>query len=164
MAIAADVKIGKEVRILHPELVNLYGCTIGDRTRIDAFVEIQRNVVIGVDGKISSHSVICEGVTLEDRVFIGHGVMFTNELYPRAGETAAGGGADDKIIPTRVCTGASIGSGAVIRAGVTIGRNAMVGAGAVVVKDVPDDAIVVGVPERMIGRMSDRQRTNLELC
>ncbi len=135
MPVTATVKLGKDVRIFQPDLVNLYGCTIGDETKIGAFVEIQKNAFIGARCKISSHTFICEGVTIEDEVFVGHGVMFINDLYPRA---TAGGAlqteADWKVVPTRVKRGASIGSGAVILCGVTIGEGAMVGAGAVVTK------------------------------
>jgi len=162
MPIACDVVLGRGVVIDHPELVNLYGCSIGDDSRIGSFVEIQCHAIVGKCCKISSHAFICEGVTLEDKVFVGHGVMFTNDLYPRVAMPVIG--AESAVIATKVCEGASIGSGAVIRAGVTIGRNAMVGAGAVVVRDVPADAIVVGVPERIIGHMSDHGNTDVELC
>src|SRR5437667_5830190 len=133
MPIGADVKLAAGVRIHHPDLVNLYGCQIGDDTRIGAFVEIQKTASIGARCKISSHTFVCEGVTIEDEVFVGHGVMFINDRHPRA---TAGGGlqteADWQVVPTRVRTGASIGSGAVIMCGVTIGEKALVGAGAVV--------------------------------
>jgi UDP-2-acetamido-3-amino-2,3-dideoxy-glucuronate N-acetyltransferase len=131
--------------------VNLYGCTIGDDTRVGAFVEIQKNATIGARCKISSHTFICEGVTLEDEVFVGHGVVFINDPDPRA--TAAGRPqteADWKVIPTRVCRGASIGSGAAIMSGVTIGTGALVGAGAVVTKDVAAGEVVVGNPARFL--------------
>lgn len=153
MPVATDVQLGPDVLIHHPGLVNLYGCTVGAETRIGAFVEIQKNATIGARCKISSHTFICEGVAIEDEVFVGHGVMFINDLYPRA-TTATGqpqSEADWQVSPTRVCFGASIGSGAVILCGVTIGRFAMVGAGAVVKKDVPDYAIVAGVPARLVG-------------
>ncbi len=146
-----DVELGKDVRIAQPALVNLYGCRIGDETKVGAFVEIQRNASIGARCKISSHSFICEGVTLEDEVFIGHGVMFINDRLPRA---TVGGEMqtekDWKVVPTRVCKGASIGSGAAILCGITIGERAVVGAGAVVTKDVAPDATVAGVPARAL--------------
>ena len=157
MPIADDVKLGKDVQIYHRDLVNLYGCSVGDETRIGAFVEIQKNAVVGRRCKISSHSFLCEGVTIEDEVFVGHGVMFINDRYPRA---AAGGQlqteADWKVVPVLVKQGASIGSGAVVMCGVTIGQSAVIGAGAVVTKDVPDHAIVVGVPARVIGDIRKR--------
>jgi len=149
MPIAKTVRLGRDVMIHHPDLVNLYGCEIGDETKIGAFVEIQKNATIGSLCKISSHTFICEGVAIEDEVFVGHGVMFINDRYPRA--TAAGGlqtEADWQVIPRRVRKGASIGSGAVIMCGVTIGERALVGAGAVVTHDVPADAVVAGVPAR----------------
>jgi UDP-2-acetamido-3-amino-2,3-dideoxy-glucuronate N-acetyltransferase len=124
MPIAPTVRLGRDVRIFQPELVNLYGCSIGDETKIGAFVEIQKNASVGARCKISSHTFVCEGVTIEDEVFVGHGVMFVNDLHPRA--TTASGAmqteADWKVVPTRVGKGASIGSGAVILAGITIGR------------------------------------------
>ena len=153
MPISDDVRLGKDVRIPQPALVNLYGCTIGDETRIGAFVEIQKNAVIGARCKISSHTFVCEGVTIEDEVFIGHGVMFTNDVYPRA-TTEDGrpqGEADWTVVETRVRRRASIGSNATILAGVVIGEGALVGAGAVVTRDVPDHAIVTGVPARVTG-------------
>ena len=153
MPVAESVVLGKDVKIFQPSLVNLYGCSIGDQTKIGAFVEIQKNVVVGARCKISSHSFICEGVTLEDEVFVGHGVMFTNDRYPRA--TNADGSlqteVDWKVEATCVRRGASIGTGATIISGITIGTSALVGAGAVVNKDVPDFAIVVGVPARIVG-------------
>jgi acetyltransferase-like isoleucine patch superfamily enzyme len=150
MPIADSVVLGKDVRIFQPDLVNLYGCTIGDETKIGAFVEIQKNAAIGARCKVSSHTFICEGVTIEDEVFVGHGVMFINDIYPRATmEGALQTEADWTVVPTRVRKGASIGSGAVILAGVTIGEGAMVGAGAVVTKDVPPHTIVKGVPARL---------------
>lgn len=146
-----DVELGKDVRIAQPALVNLYGCKIGDDTKVGAFVEIQRNASVGARCKVSSHSFICEGVTIEDEVFIGHGVMFINDRLPRA---TVGGQLqtekDWKVVPTRVCRGASIGSGATILCGITIGERALVGAGAVVTKDVPADTTVAGVPARAL--------------
>jgi acetyltransferase-like isoleucine patch superfamily enzyme len=160
MAVAKDVELGRDVRIFHPELVNLYGCSIGDDTRIGTFVEVQVGASIGARCKISSHSFICEGVSIEDEVFIGHGVMFTNDRYPRA-TTSDGrlqGPADWKVEPTRVGKGASIGSNATILCGTTIGAGAIIGAGAVVTRDVPAHAIVAGVPARLLqppGRVID---------
>ncbi len=157
MPIATSVGLGVGVTIHHPDLVNLYGCTVGDDTRIGAFVEIQQNAHVGSRCKISSHTFICEGVTIEDEVFVGHGVMFINDRYPRA---TAGGRpqteADWQVVPTRVRRGASIGSGAVILCGVTIGARAMIGAGAVVTRDVPDDAVVAGIPARVQARQAAR--------
>jgi len=151
MPIAADVRLANGVRIFHPDLVNLYGCSIGEDSRIGAFVEIQKNAAIGARCKISSHTFICEGVTIEDEVFVGHGVMFINDKYPRA--TAADGSpqteADWKVVPTRVGKGASIGSGAAILCGIVIGPGALVGAGAVVTADVLAGATVAGVPARL---------------
>lgn len=154
-----NVVMGEGVAIRQPDLVNLYGCAIGDGTRVGAFVEIQSGAVIGKNCKISSHSFICEGVTIEDGVFVGHGVMFTNDKQPRA--TNADGSpqsADDwAVIPTLVKRGASLGSNCTIVAGVTIGENAMIGAGAVVTKDVPDNKLAMGVPARIVDRTSDAQ-------
>lgn len=153
MPIASNVTLGANVGIFHPDLVNLYGCVIGDDTRIGTFVEIQKNSIIGRRCKISSHSFICEGVTLEDEVMVAHGVMFTNDLYPRA-TTEAGalqGEQDWAVVKTLVKRRASIGSNATILAGVTIGEEAIVGAGAVVTRDVPPGAIVTGVPARIHG-------------
>jgi len=157
MAIDSTVRLGDGVRIHHPDLVNLYGCCVGDNSRIGAFVEIQKNAAIGARCKISSHTFICEGVTIQDEVFIGHGVMFINDLYPRA--TANGQlqtESDWRVIPTLVKRGAAIGSGAVIMGGSMVGENALVGAGAVVTHDVPDYAIVAGVPARVIGDVRER--------
>jgi acetyltransferase-like isoleucine patch superfamily enzyme len=152
--IAPSVKLGKDVRIF--SFVNLYGCEIGDDTKIGTFVEIQKGAKIGSRCKVSSHTFICEGVTLEDEVFVGHGVTFTNDLFPRA--TTADGGlqtdADWKCVATRVKRGASIGSGATLLCGITIGERAIIGAGSVVTKDVPDDAIVAGNPARVIRKIS----------
>jgi acetyltransferase-like isoleucine patch superfamily enzyme len=152
MPISADVKLGARVKIVHPELVNLYGCSIGDETRVGSFVEVQKQATIGARCKISSHTFVCEGVTIEDEVFVGHGVMFINDRYPRATADGRPQTEDDwAVVPTLVKRGASIGSGAVILCGMTIGEGAMVGAGAVVTHDVPDHSLVYGVPARLIG-------------
>jgi UDP-2-acetamido-3-amino-2,3-dideoxy-glucuronate N-acetyltransferase len=155
--IASSVVLEKDVVIHQPDLVNLYGCRIGEASRIGAFVEIQRNAIVGRHCKISSHTFICEGVTLEDGVFVGHGVMFTNDLHPRAVNVDGSlqTEANWTVVPTRVKRRASIGSNATIVAGVTIGEGAMVGAGAVVTRDVPDYAIVAGVPAKVVGRAQD---------
>lgn len=148
-----DVELGQNVAIFHPDLVNLYGCKIGSNSRIGTFVEIQKGASIGERCKISSHTFICEGVDIGDGVFIGHGVMFTNDIYPKA--VSAEGGlqteADWELIRTKVKNFASIGSNATILCGLTIGEGALIGAGAVVTKDVPDYAIVAGVPAKIIG-------------
>ena len=158
MPIADSVSLGKEVRIFHPDLVNLYGCRVDEETRIGTFVEIQKNASIGARCKISSHTFICEGVQIEDEVFIGHGVMFINDRFPRA--TNADGSpqseTDWSVEPTLVKSRASIGSNATIVSGIKIGIEALVGAGAVVTKDVPDYAIVAGVPARVIGDVRKR--------
>jgi acetyltransferase-like isoleucine patch superfamily enzyme len=148
--IAPDVKLGQRVKI-YP-FTNLYGCEIGDDVKVGAFVEIQKGVRVGNRCKISSHSFLCEGVTLEDEVFIGHGVTFINDRYPRAtnAEGSPQTDADWTCIPTRVKQGASIGSGATILCGVVIGERATVGAGSVVTKDVPDGAVVAGNPSRLL--------------
>src|SRR4249919_3809196 len=147
--IADDVKLGENVRL--SKFINLYGCEIGDETKLGAFVEIQKNATIGRRCKISSHTFVCEGVTIEDEVFIGHGVMFTNDTYPRATTGGALQTANDwKVEPTLVKKGASIGSGATILCNVVVGENAIVGAGAVVTKDVPPGTIVVGNPARVL--------------
>jgi len=154
--IAADVVLGENVRII--AFVNLYGCTIGDNTTIGTFVEIQKGSVIGKKCKISSHSFICEGVTIQDEVFIGHSVTFTNDKIPRA-TTADGnlqGSQDWQCIPTLVRRGASIGSGSTILCGITIGEHALIGAGSVVTRDVPPGCIVAGNPARAIGTVKDR--------
>jgi acetyltransferase-like isoleucine patch superfamily enzyme len=153
MPVADSVKLGVNVKIFHPSLVNLYGCTVGDETKIGTFVEIQKGVAIGARCKISSHTFICEGVVIEDEVFVGHGVMFTNDRFPRAAN--ADGSlqteADWKVEATLVKRTASIGTHATIVSGITIGEGALIGAGAVVTKSVPDHAIVAGVPARVIG-------------
>lgn len=145
-----DVRVGKNVRIF--DFVNAYECEIGDNTKVGTFVEIQRGVKIGRNCKISSHSFLCEGVTVEDGVFVGHGVMFTNDKHPRAvGDEGAMLESDDwKAVPTRVKKYASIGSNATILPGITIGERSLIGAGAVVTKDVPDGATVVGNPARIL--------------
>ena len=159
MPVKADVILAEGVKIFHPDLVNLYGCRLGAGTRVGTFVEIQAGCVIGERCKIQSHSFLCEGVTIEDEVFIGHGVMFTNDRYPAA--TNADGNlqtADDwACLPTRVKRRASIGSHATILPDVTIGEGAVVGAGAVVTRDVPDFAIVAGVPARVVVDVRDRK-------
>jgi acetyltransferase-like isoleucine patch superfamily enzyme len=150
LSIAPDVKLGKDVKL--SKFINLYGCEIGDDTKIGAFVEIQKNSSVGKRCKISSHTFICEGVIIEDNVFIGHGVMFINDSYPRA--TTANGNlqteADWKVERTLIKQGVSIGSGATILSNTTIGENAMVGAGSVVTKDVPANCIVAGNPARVL--------------
>jgi acetyltransferase-like isoleucine patch superfamily enzyme len=148
--VAPSVKLGKDVKL--SKFINLYGCEIGDETKVGAFVEIQKNASIGRRCKISSHTFICEGVDIEDNVFIGHSVTFINDVYPRA--TVPHGGlqteADWKVEKTRICKGASIGSGSTILCNVTIGENAIVGAGSLVTKDVPPNAIVAGNPAKFL--------------
>ncbi len=151
MPIANDVILGSNVIIHHSDLVNLYGCSVGDETRIGAFVEIQKNASIGARCKISSHTFVCEGVTIEDEVFIGHGVVFINDPFPRAAvEGRIQVESDWAVIPTYVKRGASIGSGAVIMCGLTIGEKAMIGAGAVVTRNVAAGEVLAGVPARAI--------------
>ncbi|WIY54220.1 acyltransferase [Devosia sp. YIM 151766] len=159
-----DVALGKDVVLYHPDLINLYRCSIGAESRIGTFVEIQRGAIIGARCKVSSHCFICEGVVLEDGVFLGHGVMFTNDRYPRAlnRDGSLQSASDWTLEPTRVRQGASIGSNATILPGVTIGAFALVGAGSVVTRDVPDGAIVAGVPARIVGstaREMDQQQS-----
>ncbi|MBN1122675.1 MAG: N-acetyltransferase [Anaerolineae bacterium] len=158
MPVADNVRIGENVRIFHPDLVNIYKCEIGDDTTVGPFVEIQGGVVVGSQCKISSHSFICEGVTIEDQVFVGHGVMFINDIRPRA--TTEDGqlqNADDwELVTTLIKRRASIGSNATIMGGITVGEGALIGAGAVVTHDVPDYAIVAGVPAKVIGDVRDK--------
>jgi acetyltransferase-like isoleucine patch superfamily enzyme len=159
MPIAADVRLSEGVKIFQPDLVNLYGCIIGAETKIGAFVEIQKNVVVGARCKISSHTFVCEGVIIEDEVFVGHGVMFINDLYPRAvtDEGDLQTEADWRVIETTIKRRASIGSNATIIGGVTIGEEALIGAGAVVTRSVPPYAIVAGVPARVVGDVRKRK-------
>ena len=158
-AIADDVRLGENVRL--SKFINLYGCEIGDETKIGAFVEIQKNVSIGKRCKISSHTFVCEGVVIEDNVFIGHGVMFTNDSYPRA--TSRDGSlqteADWKVERTIVRKGATIGSGATLLPNISVGENALVGAGSVVTKDVPANAIVAGNPAQVLRHLDLSNRT-----
>jgi acetyltransferase-like isoleucine patch superfamily enzyme len=154
--VADDVKLGRNVTIF--EFVNLYGCEIGDDSRIGTFVEIQRDVVIGKRVRIQSHTFVCSGVVIEDDVFVGHNVTFINDRRPTARDAAAGSW---KLEPVRVCRGASIGSGATILCGVTIGENAAIGAGAVVIDDVPAGITVAGVPARELVRSPKSSHINL---
>ena len=154
--IAPDVELGRDVRIYH--FVNLYGCRIGDGTKIGTFVEIQKGVAVGRSVKISSHTFICEGVTIEDNVFIGHHVCFINDLYPHATNPDGQMQTDDdwNLVRTCVQAGSSIGSNATILGGITIGKNAIVGAGSVVTKDVPPNTIVAGNPARILRKIEDK--------
>jgi acetyltransferase-like isoleucine patch superfamily enzyme len=158
VCIAPTVKLGKDVRL--SKFINLYGCEIGDETKIGAFVEIQKNATVGKRCKVSSHTFICEGVKIEDNVFIGHSVTFINDSYPRA--TTPGGElqteADWKVEKTRICKGASIGSGSTVLSSVTVGENAIVGAGSVVTKDVPANAIVAGNPARVLRFITEEKK------
>ncbi len=158
MAVSKDVKLGQNIKIFHRNMVNLYGCEIGDDTRIGSFVEIQKGVVVGDKCKIESHTFICEGVTIEDEVFIGHGVMFTNDKYPRA--TSKDGklqtSSDWTLLTTLVKKGATIGSNVTVLPGVIIGESAIIGAGAVITKDVPARSIVVGNPGRVIRLIGEK--------
>ena len=161
--IADDVKLGKDVIIR--DFVNLYGCTIGDNSRIGTFVEIQKNATIGCNTKVSSHTFICEGVHIEDDVFIGHNVSFINDKYPRS--TTGGGAlqteADWQVIETRIKRGASIGTSSTILCGVVVGENAIVGAGSVVTRDVPANAVVAGNPARILRKVKDTLRFHLSI-
>jgi acetyltransferase-like isoleucine patch superfamily enzyme len=162
LSVAPDVKLGANVRLA--KFINLYGCEVGDNTKIGAFVEIQKNARVGKNCKISSHTFICEGVTIEDEVFIGHGVTFINDIYPRA--TSASGAlqteTDWKVEPTLVCRGASIGSGATILARVTIGEGALVGAGSVVTRDVAPGSIVAGNPAKIVRYVAPQMAPQVE--
>jgi acetyltransferase-like isoleucine patch superfamily enzyme len=160
LSITDDVELGENVKLA--KFINLYGCVVGDNTKIGTFVEIQKNAAVGKNCKISSHSFICEGVVIEDNVFIGHGVMFINDLYPRAISSSGQlqTEADWKVERTCVKRGASIGSGATILANLTIGENALVGAGSVVTKDVPPNAIVAGNPARLLRYVQREEKTS----
>jgi acetyltransferase-like isoleucine patch superfamily enzyme len=166
MPVASDVRLGHGVVIFHPGLVNLYGCRIGDGSRIGTFVEIQKNAVVGKNCKISSHTFICEGVEIEDEVFVGHGVKFINDLYPRAtmADGQLQGEADWKVLRTIVRTRASIGTNATILPNLVIGRGAIIGAAALVVSDVPDFAVFAGVPARVIGDARERENIGAQGC
>jgi acetyltransferase-like isoleucine patch superfamily enzyme len=159
LCIADDVKLGRDVKL--SKFINLYGCEVGDETKIGAFVEIQKNATVGKRCKISSHTFVCEGVTIEDNVFIGHGVMFTNDSYPRATTTAGGlqTEADWKVERTVIKKGASIGSGSTILSKVTVGENAIVGAGSVVTKDVSPNTIVAGNPAKVLRNIDQTLET-----
>ena len=162
LCIADDVKLGANVRLA--KFINMYGCSVGDNTKVGAFVEVQKNAAIGANCKISSHTFICEGVTIEDDVFVGHGVMFINDSYPRAtSDGALQTEADWTVEYTRVKKGASIGSNCTILANVTIGERAIVGAGSVVTKDVPADAIVAGNPARVLRSMDEVKKPKLKV-
>ena len=158
LSIAPSVKLGEGVKLA--QFINLYGCEIGDGTKIGAFVEIQKNATVGKNCKISSHTFVCEGVTIEDNVFIGHGVMFINDSYPRAAnqDGSLQTEADWKVEPTRICKGASVGSGATILSQVRVGENALVGAGAVVTKDVPANAVAAGNPARVLRMLNTQEK------
>ena len=153
-SIAPDVRLGQNVKL--SQFINLYGCEIGDDTKIGAFVEVQKNARIGARCKISSHTFICEGVVVEDEVFVGHNVTFINDLYPRStnNEGQLQSEADWQCVPTRIQRGASIGSGATLLCGITVGPRAVIGAGSVVTRDVPADAVVAGNPARVLRSLS----------
>ena len=156
VCISPDVRLGQNVKL--SKFVNLYGCSVGDNTKIGAFVEIQKNAMVGRNCKISSHTFVCEGVSIEDNVFVGHGVVFINDSYPRA--TANGQlqtEADWKVERTLIKRGASIGSGATILSDITIGENAIIGAGSVVTKDVPANAVVAGNPARVLRYLNSKE-------
>jgi len=164
LCVAPDVRLGRDVKL--SKFINLYGCEIGDETKIGAFVEVQKNAQIGKRCKISSHSFVCEGVVIEDNVFIGHGVTFINDSYPRAtsDEGRLQTEADWSVERTVVKTGASIGSGATILSRLTIGENAIVGAGSTVTKDVPENAIVAGNPAKILRNLVGNQKPELASC
>ncbi len=156
LSIAPSVKLGKDVKL--SQFINLYGCEIGDGTKIGAFVEIQKNATVGKNCKISSHTFVCEGVNIEDNVFIGHGVMFINDSYPRAAneDGSLQTEADWKVENTRICKGASLGSGVTVLSNVTVGEGALVGAGSVVTKDVPPHTIVAGNPAKVLRSVKEK--------
>jgi acetyltransferase-like isoleucine patch superfamily enzyme len=157
LSIAPSVKLGKDVKLA--QFINMYGCEIGDGTKIGAFVEIQKNATVGKNCKISSHTFVCEGVTIEDNVFIGHGVMFINDSYPRASneDGSLQTEADWKVENTRICKGASLGSGVTVLSNVTVGEGALVGAGSVVTKDVPPHTVVAGNPARVLRSLKEKK-------
>jgi acetyltransferase-like isoleucine patch superfamily enzyme len=158
LCITADVKLGEGVKL--SQFINLYGCEIGDGTKIGAFVEIQKNATVGKNCKISSHTFVCEGVAIEDNVFIGHGVMFINDSYPRAAneDGSIQTEKDWKVETTRICKGASLGSGVTILSNVTVGEGALVGAGSVVTKDVPAHAVVAGNPAKVLRFLNNQKK------
>ena len=163
MPVADNVQLAEGVKIFHPDLVNIYGCSVGEGTTIGPFIEIQAGVVVGERCKISSHTFVCDGVIIEDEVFIGHGVMFTNDLYPRSTneDGSLQSSSDWQMVSTRVKRRSSIGSNATILGNVTVGESAMVGSGAVVTRDVPDYAIVAGVPAQVVGDVRDHQKATI---
>ena len=163
MPVADNVQLAQGVKIFHPDLVNIYGCSVGEGTTIGPFIEIQAGVVVGERCKISSHTFVCDGVIIEDEVFIGHGVMFTNDLYPRSTneDGSLQSASDWQMVSTRVKRRSSIGSNATILGNVTVGESAMVGSGAVVTRDVPDYAIVAGVPAQVVGDVRDHQKATI---
>jgi acetyltransferase-like isoleucine patch superfamily enzyme len=163
MPVADNVQLAEGVKIFHPDLVNIYGCSVGEGTTIGPFIEIQAGVVVGERCKISSHTFVCDGVIIEDEVFIGHGVMFTNDLYPRSTneDGSLQSASDWQMVSTRVKRRSSIGSNATILGNVTVGESAIVGAGAVVTHDVPDYAIVAGVPAQVVGDVRDNQKATI---
>src|SRR5882757_1201454 len=158
VCIAPGVKLGKDVKL--SQFINLYGCEVGDETKIGAFVEIQKNASVGKRCKISSHTFVCEGVTIEDNVFIGHGVMFINDSYPRAAneDGSLQTEADWKVEHTRICKGASLGSGVTVLSNITVGEGALVGAGSVVTKDVPPHTVVAGNPARVLRSVKEKRK------